>query len=245
MTMPRVLTSLYYFGGFLELSIVDRRMAKARPLHQDALFAVLDQLKCASDFNAFKRSESQLQRAYITTANELTRQLKPRVEFNIAGPGCSEILPCLAKMLRPLSGAVVQGITVISRSMSSDNAGCCSNNNSRSSNSSAAVEVLMRHTQAVSCIIRCCLALLAAMNSYRYMSGESRRVTVELAVLARTSGMAFCMCAHVAHQCYSFSDMSSCCAVVFVWVLVMPSSSSSTTTKMTCHALLVHLLLSD
>jgi hypothetical protein len=53
--------------------------------------------------------------------------------------------------------------------------------------------VLGRHTQAVSCIIRCCLALLAAMNSYRYMSGESRRVTVELAVLARTSGMAFCM----------------------------------------------------
>jgi hypothetical protein len=53
--------------------------------------------------------------------------------------------------------------------------------------------VLGRHTQAVDCIITCCISLLGAMICYRDMSGDSRRVTVELAVLARTSGGASCM----------------------------------------------------
>jgi hypothetical protein len=159
-------------------------MAKPRPLNEDALFAVLDQLKFASDIYAFERFVPQLQRAFDINVDELTSEFKPRVNFNITGCAAAA-LSCLAKMLRPLSGAVVQGITAITEIISSDSASSSSSNNT-----SAAIEVLGRHTQAVNCIIRCCFALLVAMSSTRHMTEDSRQVAVTQAVLAHTSGEA-------------------------------------------------------
>jgi hypothetical protein len=55
-------------------------MAEPRCLPEDTLCAVLDQLKCAADIKCFKRCAPQLQRAFITTADTVTSQVKPKSE---------------------------------------------------------------------------------------------------------------------------------------------------------------------